>query len=367
MRTTFISSFVTVLLFALAPLNMAQTPVVSNAKLQQLSATGGLKAAIDSVAQKQSTPAWVGYKIPAVAKERTMCCFDSTSDFNGARNSKCCMGCKMESEKGGNFSGTVSDCSPPEPYAYAFVFYRIEEKQVRKVRVYSPDCALDFNNLPLYWLENVNPAQSVEMLTELALTASLEGEGKKDSSSRAVQAIAMHDDASADAALEKLIQPGRPAHMRKNVAFWLGNERGKRGWETLHKYARTDSDDDFRAHATFALSQNKEPGALEDLISMAHNDPSTHVRGQAIFWMSQLGGRKLASQITDAIENDPDTGVKKKAVFALSQLHDGEGVTMLINVAKTNRNPAVRKQAIFWLGQSRDPSALEFLEHLLTK
>jgi hypothetical protein len=368
MKTTSISSFVTVLLFALAPLSIAQTPVVNNAKLQQLSAAGGLKAAIDSVAQKQSTPAWVGYKIPAVAKERTMCCFDSTSDFNGARNGgKCCMGCKMESEKGGNFFGTVSDCSPPEPYAYAFVFYRLEDKQVRKVRVYSPDCALDFNNLPLYWLDNVNPAQSVELLTELALAASPEGEGKKDSSSRAIQAIAMHDDASADATLEKLIQPGNPSHMRKNVAFWLGNERGKRGWEILHKYAKTDSDDSFRAHATFAFSQSKEPGALEDLISMAHNDPSTHVRGQAIFWMSQLGGRKLASQITDAIENDPDTGVKKKAVFALSQLHDGEGVPMLISVAKTNRNPAVRKQAIFWLGQSRDPRALEYLEQILTK
>src|SRR5258707_1762154 len=151
MKTISISSFVTVLLFALAPLSIAQTPVVNNAKLQQLSAAGGLKAAIDSVAQKQSTPAWVGYKIPAVAKERTMCCFDSTSDFNGVRNGgKCCMGCKMESEKGGKFSGTVSDCSPPEPYAYAFVFYRLEEKQVRKVRVYSPDCALNFSNRPLY-------------------------------------------------------------------------------------------------------------------------------------------------------------------------------------------------------------------------
>src|SRR5258708_34940411 len=182
MRTTFISSFVTVLLFALAPLNMAQTPVVSNAKLQQLSAAGGLKAAIDSVAQKQSTPAWMGYKIPAVAKERTMCCFDSTSDFNGARNGgKCCMGCNMEAEKGGNFSGTVSDCSPPEPYAYAFVFFRLEDKQVRKVRVYSPDCALDFNNLPLYWLDNVNPGQNGQIVTECALTAAPERAAEKNS------------------------------------------------------------------------------------------------------------------------------------------------------------------------------------------
>src|SRR5260370_30081956 len=125
----------------------------------------------------------------------------------------------MDSEKGGNFSGTVSDCSPPEPYAYAFVFYRIEEKQVRKVRVYSPDCALDFNNLPLYWLVNVNPAQSVEMLTELGLTSSLEVEGKKDLISPAFQTIAMHDDASADSVGENRIKSRPPAQMRKNLQF----------------------------------------------------------------------------------------------------------------------------------------------------
>ena len=41
MKTISISSFVTVLLFALAPLSVAQTPVVNNAKRQQLSAAGG--------------------------------------------------------------------------------------------------------------------------------------------------------------------------------------------------------------------------------------------------------------------------------------------------------------------------------------
>jgi hypothetical protein len=345
----------------------AQTPSVTNARIEQLSAAGGLKAAIESAAQKQATPAWVGYRIPATAKERTMCCFDSGADFNKLQNgTRCCMGCKLESEKGGSFSGTVSDCSSPEPFPYAFAFYRIQEKQVRKVRVYSPDCALDFSNLPLYWLENVDPAQSVAVLTELALAPDT-GSDKKDLGNQAVRAIALHDNPAADAALEKLIQPGRPEAMRNNVAFWLGVERGKKGLELLRKYVKSDSDASFRAKATFAFSQSKEPEAVQDLISMARTDPSTHVRGQAIFWLAQIGGRRAAEQITAAIENDPETEVKKKAVFALSQLHDGEGVPLLINVAKTNKNPAVRKQAIFWLGQTKDPRALDYLEEIVSR
>src|SRR6266700_217479 len=358
------------LLISLASFAAAQKPKVTNAKIQELSAASGLKAAVDGLVKKQAAPLWIGYRIPAAAKERTMCCFDSWSGSNNAQNTdKCCMGCRVESEKGGSFNGTVSYCSPPEPLPYAFVFLRAEEKQVQKVRVYSADCALDFANLPLYWLEDVKPEQSIDMLTALAVAADKDVTGyrKKDPARQSVMAIALHDSPAADAAMEKLIQPGQRPSLRADVAFWLGVERGKRGLELLRKYVKGDQDESLRKKGAFAFSQSKEPDAVKDLISMAHQDPSPHVRGEAIFWMAQIGGRKEAEQITEAIENDPETEVKKKAVFALSQMHDGEGVPLLINVVKTNKNPVVRKQAMFWLGQSRDPRALDFLEQILTK
>src|SRR5262245_60981677 len=124
----------------------AQKPKVANAKLQELSAAAGLKPTVDGLLQKQPSAFWIGYRIPTLAKERTLCCFDSV-DSIAFQKEHCCMGCRMESEKGGSFNGTVSDCSPPEPLPYAFVFFRAEQKQVTKVRVYSADCALDFANL----------------------------------------------------------------------------------------------------------------------------------------------------------------------------------------------------------------------------
>jgi hypothetical protein len=340
-------------------------PKISNAKVQELSASAGLKATVDGQVQKQTGPLWIGYRIPTAAKERTMCCFDSVDQF---RNSDgCCMGCRMESEKGSSFNGTSSNCTP-EPLPYAFIFFRAEQKQITKIRVYSADCALDFANLPLYWLENVKPEESVELLSGLVMADNAEStERKKDPARQAVMAIALHDTPAADTALEKMIQPGQRPSLRENVAFWLGVERGKKGVELLRKYVKDDPDERVREKGTFAFSQSKEPDALKDLIGMARHDQSPHVRSQAIFWLAQIGGRKEAAQITQAIEDDPETDVKKKAVFALSQMHDEDAVPRLISLARTNKNPVVRKQAIFWLGQSKDPRALDFLEEILTK
>lgn len=359
-------AFVALLLMIGGAVALAQKPRVSEARLQELQAGASLKATVDGLVQKQAGPLWIGYRIPTAAKERTMCCFDSLDQFQNS--DKCCMGCRMESEKSGSFNGTVSNCSAPEPVPYAFVFLRASGGQIGKVRVYSADCALQFANLPLYWLEDVKPEQSVDLLTGLAVAEDDDrGYGKKEPGRQAVMAIAMHDTPAADAALEKFIQPGQRASLRANVAFWLGVERGKKGVELLRKYVKEDPDENVRAKGTFAFSQSKEPDALKDLIDMARHDQSAHVRGQAIFWLAQIGSKKEAALITEAIENDPDTEVKKKAVFALGQMHDSEAVPRLIQLARTNKNPVVRKQAIFWLGQSHDARALDFLEELVTK
>ncbi len=352
-------------LLLLAGSLQAQKPNITNAKLQELSANAGLKPAIAEISSKAAGPVWIGYRIPAKAKERTMCCWESGRDND---NGKCCLGCRMDSEHGGSFSGTASNCAPPEPVPYAFVFLKYEAAKPAKARVFSKDCPLDFGGLPLYWLEGVKPEQSVELLASFAaINPSDEADHGDRISHQAVFAIALHDVSAADASLRTLIQPNQPLRLRENAAFWLGVERGKSGLDILRETVKSDSDERFREKTTFAISQSKEPEALQELIGMAHNDASPRVRGQAIFWLAQKAGRKEAGEISAAIENDPDTQVKKKAVFALSQIHDGEGVPLLINVAKSNKNPAVRKQAFFWLGQSKDPRALNFLEEILTK
>ena len=356
----------------LATAAVAQKPKITNAKVDEATASGGLQTTVNSLVAASSGAAWIGYRIPAQPKDRTMCCWDSTT--HSGSDGKCCLGCRMDSDHGNSFSGTMSDCAPPEPAPYAFVFLKAEGKQIRRVRVYSPDCPLDFANLPLHWLEDVKPEQSIALLMGLLADPGLREQSVSETDGyerrlthQTVMAIAIHDVPAADGALEKLLQPSQPGQMREQAAFWLAVERGKAGYVLLRKYVMKDADDRFREKGTFALSQVKEPEAVQDLITIARSDASTRVRSQAIFWLAQKGGRKAAESITDAIENDPETAVKKKAVFALSQMHEGDGVSMLIQVARTNRNPVVRKEAIFWLGQSHDERALSYLEEILSK
>lgn len=282
----------------------------------------------------QPQPAWVGYTVPAVPGHDQNC----------------------EYGHGVKAPGPVH----LEPPGQVQIFFRIEQNRVGKIRVVSADCQVDTDRLPLRWIRDVRPAESIALLSSLISERDHVADG-------AVTAIALHGDPAADQALEKIAAEGQPDSLREKAIFWMGAARGRRGYEMLRRIVTKDPSGHIREKAIFALSISREPEAVDTMIAVARGDASTHVRGQALFWLAQKAGKKASGAITDAIERDPDTDVKKKAVFALQQLPDGQGVPMLIQVAKTNKNPAVRKQAMFWLGQSNDPRALEFFEEVLKR
>jgi hypothetical protein len=75
------------------------------------------------------------------------------------------------------------------------------------------------------------------------------------------------------------------------------------------------------------------------------------------------GTTLFASHDDDA--DDPDEDVRASAIFALSQQPREEGVPALIQVARTNRDPHLRGRALFWLGQTGDSRALDLFQELL--
>lgn len=285
----------------------------------------------------QPQPAWVGYTVPVVPGHEQSCDYDD-GNFHGVRA-----------------PGPVH-LEPPDQMQ---VLFRIQDNHVSKIRAVAGDCQLDADGVPLRWIRDVRPADSVAFL---ATFVTADSDRLRDN---AVAAIARHADAAADEALERFAASGQPDSLREKAVFWMGAARGRRGYEDLRRIVTQDASDRVREKAIFALSISREPQAVDTMIAVARGDASSHVRGQALFWLAQKAGKKAAGAISEALEKDPDTEVKKKAVFALQQLPNGEGVPMLIQVARTNRNPAVRKQAMFWLGQSNDPRALAFFEEVL--
>ncbi len=313
-----------------------QQPRVINGRLVNQAATGSVDATFRRLVAAQTGAAWIGYSVPAVTNgERRLCCNGDTwiSDgvvFVNGRLATCGL------EPGDRAVRTSQGQAMPnqgpirlEGPETMMVLYRVEEKTVHRIRIFSPDCELDAGGLTIQWLDGVSGADSVKLLGTFVSKAELKSDKLTDA---AISAMAMHKDEAADAALERLAAPGdNPVFVRKKVTF-SGDER-----------------------------------SIPELVRFARQDASARVRGEAIFWLAQKAGQRAAAEITAAVENDPDTDVKKRAVFALSQLPKDEGIPLLIKVAKTNPNPAVRKQAMFWLGQSKDQRALDFFADVLSK
>jgi hypothetical protein len=362
------------LLFTSSLAVKAQTPgvpQVTNAQMETRAVSGSLENTMRAITSSQTTAAWIGYSVPMInpgdGRRIMMCCGNWNSDY-GVQN---CGPCVLESTHGVNMNETdrpVTNSGPVklEGPTTMYVLLRIADHKIGRVATYTEDCQIDAGGLHFTWLTGVNPAESVALLTTIVADTNYSAREGRDSGDNAIRAIAMHGDPSADRALNSFVALDKPEALRSKTAFWLGNSRGRSGFEVLKRMAKSDTSPAVRDQVTFALSQSHEKDALDELVRMAKEDESVRVRGQALFWLAQKAGDRAVGAISNAIDNDPDTEVKKKAVFALSQLPKDEGVPLMINVARDNKNPAVRKQAMFWLGQSKDPRAIAFFEQILT-
>ena len=349
--------------------NDVTMPRIESGSLSTVAVSGTLAQTIRKLTSSSDAPAWVGYSVPAVAGERMICCGDWDGDGRKggwSRDASCCGVCRLEKDKGTNMMNIRDeDQIDLEADRSVVILFRLVDGAVGRMRVVSPDCRLDAGSRPFHWLTGVEGSASVAWLSFL-LEQKRGGDHRGyDEEGEMVMAIAMHRDSSADAVLEKLADAGRSREEREQATFWMGNSRGRRGYEVLRRMLREERDAEMKGKVIFALSQSPVPEATDAIIDTARHDESSEARGEALFWLAQKAAERAEGVIADAIENDPETEVKKKAVFALSQLPADRGVPLLIDVARSNRNRVVRKEAIFWLGQSGDPRALEFIEEIL--
>jgi hypothetical protein len=178
---------------------------------------------------------------------------------------------------------------------------KLEGGELRRLRVFTPECDVDAGSVPLVWLEGVSADDSANWLAGL------------------VRARASDRD------------------WRARVAD----------------------------PALTALSIQSGDAAVRVLLALASDDARPDVRSRGLTALAQRAGQQSAAAISNAIDRDPEVDVKRAAVRALSQLPRDEGVPLLIQVARSNRTPEVRREAMLRLGQSNDPRAVKFFEEIL--
>jgi len=158
---------------------------IANAVTETRSAAQGLEREISAIAAR-GTPAWIGYSVP------------------------------MGSGSGGFCSTVIL-----EPPTQLLILARIDQGKVVKVRTLTPNCEVDAGGVPVVWLTNVSPAQSVAWLAGFVSSSPDRRKEPGDLSRPALTAIGLH---ATDAA-PKLIQIVRTTtdrQLRTQAMSWLG-------------------------------------------------------------------------------------------------------------------------------------------------
>jgi hypothetical protein len=232
---------------------------------------------------------------------------------------------------------------------------------LRDVELSNLDLSLDFRGRTLYWLGEAGADESLALIESLFGRAS-----EKKAKESLVAAAGLHGNARLVVPfLEKILTGRESDELRKDAAFWIGQQDDVEGLRILVRTARTDRSEEVREGAVFAVSQVELPAAADELISLAREAGPTDVRKQAIFWLGQIASKKACAALEGFAMKDGDAEVQERAVFALSQLPENQGVEPLIKLARTHPDSRIRKKAVFWLGECQDPRALETLINIV--
>jgi hypothetical protein len=307
----------------------AQPKLLINAQTDTRSAAAGLDREFKTLTTTAPQPAWIGYSVPAVR---------STG-----------WGCEYFRD-----SGATAGVVHLEPPTEAIILYRVENNAVNRVRAISPHCEIDAGGVPVHWLTDVQPAQSVALLETMVTNRENFGDNP-------LHAIAMHADPAAVKALEHYLAPDQPDNIRVRAVSYVAS----RNLDLVKKIIAADRDIRVRERAVSSLANNKQPEAEELLLSIAATGDDSRLRLQAISGLGRKSGARVTAALSAIAEKDTDAGVRRRALSALQNMPDGEGVPVLIQMAKSERNPDTKKQVMQSLQNSRDPRALAFFEDFL--
>ena len=149
----------------------AQQPRIANGRVVPQAAGSPLPQSFRSLVSNQADIAWIGYTVPVVDSDRTMCCFngDNGTWSNGqviADGRGCCRACRLEPAADGTTMTTRPPVAPAssatnvvrlEPSDRMVVLFRVADRTVERIRVFSEDCELDAGGRTITWLEGVRP------------------------------------------------------------------------------------------------------------------------------------------------------------------------------------------------------------------
>jgi hypothetical protein len=265
----------------------AQQPRVVNGRLEPQAAGSSLDATFQRlVSSIQAEPAWIGYSVPIAPGrngEGRFCCGNTWISDGVVISNGRPLTCGLEPT-----DRSRSDAQTPlvqtnpvrlEGPDTMNVLFRVDAKEVQRIRFFSPDCALDAGGRTIHWMDAVSGQDSVRLLTSFVATDKLR--------STALAAIAMHKDDLSVPALIDLARRDPLTKVRGDALFWLGQKAGDKAVGEISAAIENDPETDVKKRAVFALSQLPKDEGVPLLIKVAKTNQNPVVRKQAMFWLGQ--------------------------------------------------------------------------------
>ena len=252
---------------------LAQPANFVNARIVARPAQPDVARAIAAIVKAQVEPAWIGYSVPALNN-------DSFGRGDGWSER-----CRLEQQRVAPATNTpLPGPIRLEPAPNLMVLMRLQTNEIQRVRTLSGDCQVDAGGLQVYWLGDVNAAQSVEFLKTLVTNPALNSTSR-DHSDSALSAMALHRDAAASAAILDLAKNGAP-RLRQRALVWIARRAESQALGIISQAIDNDPDVEVRRQAVAALSQLPRNEGIPLLIKLARSHTNPVVRKQA---MQRLG------------------------------------------------------------------------------
>ena len=246
-------------ILAVASFAQAQTPRLSNGRIEP-HATTNIARDLPALAASLTEPTWIGYTQPLIDGNHDMCDY-----WNN-----------------GNRFTQSTDPIRLEPADFFFVMFRIEDKQITRIRTYSQNCPLDAGGKAVHWFNNVAVNDSVSyMKTFMGPNAT------RRLMDSAVTVISLTAGERPLTELITLARDGATSTVKGNALFWLAQRAGQKAVGTITAAIENDPDTKVKEKAVFALSQLPKDEGVPLLIQQARTNKNPAVRKQAMFWLGQ--------------------------------------------------------------------------------
>ena len=237
----------------------AQTPRLSNGRIESHTTTN-IARDVQQLAGTMTDSGWIGYTQPVIDGNHTMC-----DNWNDGRTM--------------NYS---TDPVRLEPADFFFVMFRVENKEITRIRSYSANCPLDAGGKVVHWFTNVTVNDSVNYMK-----AFMSPNATRRLNDSAVSVIAFTEGDQALNELLRIARDGTTSQVKGNALFWLAQRAGQKAIGTITAAIENDPDTKVKEKAVFALSQLPKDEGVPLLIQQARTNKNPVVRKQAMFWLGQ--------------------------------------------------------------------------------